>query len=108
MNRISYLSLILIFFVIGCSQVNIGDIGQVAQQTFSAAKPLTDEEEYYLGRAVAAQILSTYPLLENRRLTDYVNSVGETVALHSDKPVTYGGYHFALLNASERKTRLSP
>lgn len=101
MNRIWYSSLILVFFAIGCSQVDIGSIGQVAQETFSAAKPLSDEEEYYVGRAVAARILSTYPLLENRRLTEYINSVGETVALHSDRPVTYGGYHFALLNSGE-------
>jgi beta-barrel assembly-enhancing protease len=101
MNRILYPSVILVLFAIGCSQVNIGNIGQVAQETFSAAKPLTDEEEYYVGRAVAARILSTYPLLENRRLTEYVNSVGETVALHSDRPVTYGGYHFAILNSGE-------
>jgi predicted Zn-dependent protease len=101
MNRILYPILILVFFAVSCSQVDIGSIGQVAQETFSAAKPLSDEEEYYVGRAVAAQILSTYPLLENRRLTEYVNSVGETVALHSDRPVTYGGYHFAILNSSE-------
>jgi predicted Zn-dependent protease len=101
MNRILYPSLILFFFAIGCSQVDIGTIGQIAQETFSAAKPLSDEEEYYVGRAVAARILSTYPLLENRKLTEYVNSVGEAVALHSDRPVTYGGYHFAILNSGE-------
>lgn len=79
----------------------MGSIGQMAQETFSAARPLSDEEEYYVGRAVAARILSTYPLLENRRLTEYVNFVGKTVALHSDRPVTYGGYHFAILNSNE-------
>lgn len=101
MSRILYLSLILVSFTLGCSQVNIGNIGQVAQETFSAARPLSDEEEYYVGRAVAARILSTYPLLENRRLTEYVNSVGKIVALHSDRPITYGGYHFAILNSNE-------
>lgn len=101
MNKILYLSLILVSFAIGCSQVNMGNIGQVAQQTFSAARPLSDEEEYYVGRAVAARILSTYPLLENRELTEYINSVGKTVALHSDRPFTYGGYHFAILNSGE-------
>lgn len=101
MNKILYLSLILVSFAIGCSQVNMGNIGQIAQETFSAARPLSDEEEYYVGRAVAARILSTYPLLENRGLTEYVNSVGKTVALHSDRPFTYGGYHFAILNSVE-------
>ena len=101
MNKILYLNLILVLFAIGCSQINIGGIEQIAQETFSAAKPLSDEEEYYVGRAVAARILSTYLLLENRKVTEYVNSVGKTVALHSDRPVTYGGYHFAILNSGE-------
>ncbi len=101
MNRILYPSLILVFFAIGCSQVDMGSIGKVAQETFSAAKPLSDEEEYFVGRAVAARILSTHPLLENRKLTEYVNSVGEAVALQSDRPVTYGGYHFAILISGE-------
>ena len=96
-----YLKLILIFLLAGCSSVDIGSIGRVAQQTFKAATPLSDEEEYYVGRAVAARILSSYPILENIELTDYVNLVGQTVAIHSDNPITYGGYHFAVLNTKE-------
>lgn len=97
-----YLNLILILsLLIGCSGVDIGSIGRIAQQTFKAATPLSDEEEYYLGRAVAARILSSYPLLENKKLTEYVNLVGQTVAIHSDEPFTFGGYHFAILNSKE-------
>ncbi len=44
MNRILYPILILVFFAVSCSQIDIGSIGQVAQETFSAAKPLSDEE----------------------------------------------------------------
>ncbi len=91
----------ILLFVIGCSQVDVGSIGRVAQETFNATRPLSEEEEYYVGRAVAARILSTYPLLENIKLTQYVNLVGKTVALHSDRPITYGGYHFAILNSEE-------
>lgn len=97
-----YLNLILILsLLIGCSGVDIGSIGRIAQQTFKAATPLSDEEEYYLGRAVAARILLSYPLLENNKLTEYVNLVGQTVAIYSDKPITYDGYHFAVLNSKE-------
>jgi predicted Zn-dependent protease len=101
MNRLLYLVLTLVFIIAGCSGVDVGSVGRVAQETFTAAKPLSDEEEYYVGRAVAARILSSYPLLEDRRLTEYVNFVGKTVALHSDRPFTYGGYHFAILNTRE-------
>jgi predicted Zn-dependent protease len=50
---------------------------------------------------VGARLLSTYPLLENTDLTDYVNLVGQTIAIHSDDPITYGGYHFAVLDTEE-------
>ena len=66
-----------------------------------AARPLADDEEYYVGRAVAARITSTYPLYRNSRLTEYLNLIGQTIALHTDKPTTFGGYHFALLDSTE-------
>src|SRR3989337_3372819 len=95
-----YLKLILILLLTGCSNVDIGSIGRIAQETFKAATPLSDEEEYYVGRAVAARIFSSYPLLENNKLTEYVNLVGQTVAIYSDNPITYGGDHFSALNSN--------
>jgi predicted Zn-dependent protease len=95
---------ILIFIsgvFIGCANVDVGSISRIAQQTFQAARPLSDEEEYYIGRAVGARLLATYPLLENDNLTEYINLVGQTIAIHSDDPITYGGYHFAVLDTEE-------
>ena len=66
-----------------------------------AARPLSDDEEYYVGRAVAARLTATYPLYRNSRLTDYLNLIGQTIALHTEKPTTFGGYHFALLDSPE-------
>ena len=62
---------------------------------------MTDQEEYYVGRAVAAMILGQYRLCNNERLTSYVNAVGQAAALSSDRPFTYGGYHFAVLESDE-------
>jgi predicted Zn-dependent protease len=76
-------------------------IDRAAVQTAKAARPMTDEEEYYVGRAVAATILGQYRLYANDRLTSYVNTVGQAVALASDRPFTYGGYHFAILDTDE-------
>jgi predicted Zn-dependent protease len=102
MNKLVSLSLISILLsLIGCTQVDIGSVTRAVQQTFEAARPLTDEEEYYVGRSVAARLLSSYSILQNQELTEYVNLVGKTVALNSDKPYTYGGYHFAVLNSKE-------
>lgn len=79
----------------------IGMLTSSAQSVSKAARPLSDEEEYYVGRAVAAQITATYPLHRNARLNEYLNLIGQTVVLHTEKPTTFGGYHFALLDSSE-------
>jgi predicted Zn-dependent protease len=101
MKRLLSLNLIVFFLITGCSGVDLSSVGSVVQKTFEASRPLSDEEEYYVGRAVAARILSSYPLMEDGKLTKYVNLVGKTVALSSDKPFTYGGYHFAVLDSDE-------
>ncbi len=69
--------------------------------TSKAVRPMTDQEEYYVGRAVAATILGQYRLYSGERLTSYVNAIGQGVALASDRPFTYGGYHFAVLDTDE-------
>lgn len=73
-----------------------------------ATRGISDDEEYYIGRAVAARITSTYPLYRDSRLTEYVNQIGQTIALHSDKPTTFGGYHFALLDSPEINAFAAP
>ncbi|HVO84943.1 MAG TPA: hypothetical protein VMU60_11015, partial [Syntrophobacteria bacterium] len=47
-----------------------------AQETESAVRPMTDREEYYVGRAVAATVLGQYRLYRDDRLTLYLNQVG--------------------------------
>ena len=62
---------------------------------------LTEQEEYYLGRSVAALILSKYKPLHDSTLTTYVNQVGSALVLGSSRPYTYGGYHFLILDTNE-------
>jgi predicted Zn-dependent protease len=76
-------------------------IDRMAQQAAKAVRPMTEQEEYYVGRAVAATILGRYRLFSNERLTAYVNSIGQALALASDRPYIYGGYHFAILDTEE-------
>jgi predicted Zn-dependent protease len=66
-----------------------------------ASKSLSPVQEYYLGRAVAAQALLEYPLSTNAAMNDYVNKVGQTIVQSSDRPETYGGYHFSVVNSNE-------
>lgn len=73
----------------------------IAKKTGEAIRPMSEEEEYYLGRAVAAMILGRYQLYSNNSLEHYLNLVGNTVVMSSDRPYTYGGYHFAILDTDE-------
>jgi len=79
----------------------INAITSTVKSIGKAARQLSDDEEYYVGRAVAARLTATYPLYRNDRLTDYLNQIGQTIVLHTDKPTTFGGYHFAILDSPE-------
>lgn len=72
-----------------------------ATKAAKASREITDSEEYYVGRAVAARLLSQYPLYQNPAVTEYVNEVGQTVARKSARPNTFKGYHFAVLDTIE-------
>lgn len=76
-------------------------VKRLADQTAKAVRPMTDREEYYLGRAVAATLLSRYRLYLDGPVIQYVNHIGQTTALASDHPYTYRGYHFAILDTEE-------
>jgi len=110
--------LLLMFFLFGCAEVvqlgttigaGTGKISQeekerldrLAVQSERAARPMTEQEEYYLGRAVAATILGQYRLDPNDRLIRYLNEAGQSLALASDRPFTFGGYRFAVLDTEE-------
>jgi predicted Zn-dependent protease len=63
--------------------------------------PLSSEEEYYLGRGVSATILSRYKLYKNSGMQLYISQVGSLLAAVSDKPETFNGYRFAILDTDE-------
>lgn len=69
---------------------------------------LTEEEEYYIGRAVAATILSRYKVYSHTNLTRYINRVGRAVSLASSRPEIYNGYRFMLLDTDEVNAFAAP
>lgn len=73
-----------------------------------AAQSLSDEEEYYLGRGVAAVVFSKYRPLRDDALNRYVNKVGLAVAKASDRPEVYGGYHFLVLDSTDVNALAAP
>jgi predicted Zn-dependent protease len=106
-TQASWLALLVaaLFLVQGCVAAAVVPAAAVAARGVTkaseASRPINDSEEYYIGRAVAAQILSRYHLYQNVALTTYVNEVGETVARKSSRPQTFRGYRFAVLDTPE-------
>jgi predicted Zn-dependent protease len=73
-----------------------------------ANRELTDTEEYYLGRSVAAYMLTNYTADWHSGRTGYLNLLGTALAGYSPKPFTYGGYHFLLLDSPEVNAMACP
>lgn len=69
---------------------------------------ITPEQEYWIGRTVAATILSQQKPFDNRAATEYVNEVGQYMALCSDRPETFGGYHFLLIDSEDINAFAAP
>lgn len=62
----------------------------------------TPEQEYFLGRAVAAQAIARYGVDPDAKRRRYVRLVGEAVVrLTSRLPANVGGYHFEVLDSDE-------
>jgi len=80
----------------------------VGQKVRSSFAEITEEEEYYIGRAVAALILSKYPAYDNAALTQYINTMGSALAMYSDRPEIYAGYHFLVLDTEEVNALSAP
>jgi len=77
-------------------------ISASAKAIGTAAEEINPEQEYYVGRAVAANILASYKLYSgNQTLTAYLNNICAAITLNSPRPDIYNGYHVALLDSNE-------
>ncbi len=83
-------------------------IVQTSEAVRSTFADITEEEEYYIGRAVAALVLSQFPAYDNEALTRYLNTVGQAVVYYSDRPETYVGYQFLVLDTEEVNAMSAP
>lgn len=80
---------------------SVGAVGKVFES-------ITPEQEYYIGRTVAATILSHNKPLDDTRLTEYLNTLGQYLALCSDRPETFGGYHFLIMDTDDINAFAAP
>jgi len=69
---------------------------------------LTESQEYFMARGVAALSIEKDHLYTDEKLEEYVTMVGLTVAFESDRPETYKGYWFAILNSDQVNAFAAP
>jgi predicted Zn-dependent protease len=84
---------------------SIRKVGEAAEKTFA---DITPEQEYYIGRAVGATIVTKYKVYDNPRATEYINLLGQTLAQASARPETFGGWHVLILDTDEINAFATP
>lgn len=83
-------------------------INRSAAAVEKSFQDITPEQEYFIGRSVAATVLKTYKVYDNAEANGYLNVLGQTLAMASDKPETFGGYHFVILDTEEINAFAAP
>lgn len=83
-------------------------INRTASAAGKVFEQITPEQEYYIGRAVAATILADYAPADLPAATAYINVLGQALTMQSDKPETFGGYHFAIMDTDEINAFAAP
>jgi predicted Zn-dependent protease len=93
---------------IGDSADEMGDsrgaraLSQSARSIERALEDITPEQEYFIGRAVGANILTNYRLYqEDPDLVLYLNEITTAITINSKKPEIFNGYHTAILDSAE-------
>jgi predicted Zn-dependent protease len=79
--------------------------GEAVAKSF---EDITPEQEYYVGRAVGANLLAQYPPYSEAKANSYLNLLGQSLVMVSDRPETFGGYHFLILESAEINAFAAP
>lgn len=83
-------------------------ITKVTTAVAKTFEDITPEQEYYIGRSIGAVIVSKYKPYPDTEANDYLNLLGQTLAQASDRPETFGGYHFQILDSDEINAFAAP
>ena len=83
-------------------------INRTSQAVTKTFQDITPEQEYYIGRTVAATVLIKYRPQPDQNLNRYLNEMGQALAQFSTRPETFGGYHFLLLDSDEINAFAAP
>jgi predicted Zn-dependent protease len=83
-------------------------IKRTSKAVAKSFEDFTPEQEYYIGRAVGANVVQKYPPDPDQKANDYLNMLGQSLAMASEKPETFTGYHFLLLDSEEINAFAAP
>jgi hypothetical protein len=81
-----------------------GAVGGLSGYFEETGKSFGPDQEYYLGRAVAAHALARHGVDPDAQRRRYVKRIGDAIVRVADPsriPGTYGGYHFEVLDSDE-------
>lgn len=90
------------------NNVDFSKVAKGVNQIRKGFEDISESEEHYIGRAVAAQVLTRYKPLNDPGLNAYAQKVAQAVALASDRPSTFKGYHVQLLDTNEVNAFAAP
>jgi len=85
-----------------------GKADEISVDLKKALEEITPEQEYFIGRAVAAKVLTKYRPYRKRDLNKYLNRLGQSIALYSDRPELYKGYRFIVIDTDEINAFATP
>jgi predicted Zn-dependent protease len=86
-----------------------GALSEMEKAFETHEEDFTPEDEYYLGRAVAAQLLKIYrPYTGNPELVSYLNKICQAITLNSLQPEPFNGYHVGILDTRELNAFATP
>ncbi|MBF0412213.1 MAG: M48 family metalloprotease [Desulfamplus sp.] len=83
-------------------------IQKISTVTTKSFEDFTPEQEYYIGRTVGSVILQKYRPYTNQSSNQYINMLGQSLSRASDRPQTYGGYHFLIQDSNEINALAAP
>lgn len=88
--------------------INTASIASSVKAVSKTFEDITPEQEYYIGRTIGAQILNKYRPYNRIAAKRYINVMGQTLAQASDRPETFGGYHFMIQDSDEINALAAP
>ncbi len=102
MNRIIFIiPLFLLIFSCSTNTPSIQSSAKSVQSLDNTSNDFTPEQEYIIGRQVAANILNNYQICDDEEITEYLNLICSTIVINSPGPSIFNGYHVAIIGTGD-------